>query len=121
MGTFRSLALSISETWSRLTRIRWALLEVDLSDTRLGTVPPLWRYIALSRHYDSLRKLVQYLHSAANDGVISIGLGDHMEPQPNGFSRRSRDVRPKALTSNGVLLPSCLADVSDIGSRGTRR
>src|ERR1019366_9392911 len=47
----------------------------------------------------SLRKLVDFLSTKASGYIISGGLGDHMEPQENGFSHFSPRRTPAALTS----------------------
>jgi alpha-L-rhamnosidase len=53
----------------------------------------------LEDHYASLRKLVDFLSTKASGYIISGGLGDHMEPQENGFSHFSPRRTPAALTS----------------------
>ena len=53
----------------------------------------------LERHYDGMRRLVDYLGSMAHDHVIEEGLGDHMEPQADGVSYWRPLHTPVALTS----------------------
>ncbi len=53
----------------------------------------------LEDHYASLRKLIDFLSTNASGYIISGGLGDHMEPQENGFSHFSPRHTPAALTS----------------------
>ncbi|MCX5647700.1 MAG: family 78 glycoside hydrolase catalytic domain [Planctomycetota bacterium] len=50
-------------------------------------------------HYDGLKKLVDLLSSRADDGVVPVGLGDHMEPQADGTSSFRPRHTPAALTS----------------------
>ncbi len=52
----------------------------------------------LERHYDGLKKLVDFLGTLAEDYIISHGLGDHMEPQTKISSFRPRHT-PISLTS----------------------
>ena len=53
----------------------------------------------LEDHYASLKKLVDLLSANASGYIISVGLGDHMEPQENGFSHFSPRHTPAGLTS----------------------
>lgn len=53
----------------------------------------------LEDHYASLKKLVDFLSANASGRIISVGLGDHMEPQENGFSHFSARHTPAGLTS----------------------
>ena len=53
----------------------------------------------LERHYDAMRRLVDYLGSMAQEHVIEEGLGDHMEPQADGVSSWRPLHTPVALTS----------------------
>lgn len=53
----------------------------------------------LERHYSGLKKLVDLLGRRADDHIVSVGLGDHMEPQPNGKSSFAPKHTPRALTS----------------------
>ena len=55
----------------------------------------------LEQHYASLRKLTDTLSAAAKEHLISHEwLGDHMEPQEQGFSRLASRHTPTALTAN---------------------
>lgn len=56
----------------------------------------------LARHYDGLRRLVAYLGGLAEDHVIERGLGDHMEPQPDGSTSAAPRHTPPALTSTAI-------------------
>ncbi|MBI4165416.1 MAG: family 78 glycoside hydrolase catalytic domain, partial [Acidobacteria bacterium] len=53
----------------------------------------------LEDHYAGLKKLVDFHSAAASGHIISVGLGDHMEPQENGFSHFSARHTPAGLTS----------------------
>jgi alpha-L-rhamnosidase len=53
----------------------------------------------LQDHYDSLKKLVEFLGTNANNYILSGGLGDHMEPGNDGVSHSSALHTPAALTS----------------------
>ena len=53
----------------------------------------------LERHYDGMRRLVDYLGTMAQGHVIEEGLGDHMEPQADGVSAWRPLHTPVALTS----------------------
>ena len=53
----------------------------------------------LEEHYASLAKLVDFMSANATGHIISVGLGDHMEPQENGFSQFAPRRTPSALTS----------------------
>jgi alpha-L-rhamnosidase len=63
----------------------------------------LYQYYADTRvvqdHYDGLTKLVEFLGKNSTNYIISSGLGDHMEPQDNGYSRALPIHTPAALTS----------------------
>ena len=51
-------------------------------------------------HYESMKKLVNYFSSdLAVNYIIPIGLGDHMEPQPNGTTSETPLNTPAELTS----------------------
>ncbi|MDD9988738.1 MAG: family 78 glycoside hydrolase catalytic domain, partial [Spirochaetaceae bacterium] len=56
----------------------------------------------LDRHYDGLARLVAWLGSLAEEHVIEPGLGDHMEPQPDGSTSSSPRHTPTALTSTAI-------------------
>jgi len=53
----------------------------------------------LRRHLDGVRRLADWMTEHAEDGILRIGLGDHMEPQPDGLSSHSPKTTPIALTS----------------------
>ena len=53
----------------------------------------------LERHYDRIEKLVQFLASRADRHLLTEGLGDHMEPQPDGTSAFAPVNTPAGLTS----------------------
>lgn len=53
----------------------------------------------LERHYPGMRRGVEFLRTRAKDLVLSEGLGDHMEPQPDGTSSLSPKRTPIELTS----------------------
>lgn len=70
----------------------------------------------LESHFDGLKRLVDFMSTAAHDHVISVGLGDHMEPQETGFSNFFPRHTPPALTStayyyDAVVIVSRIADV----------
>lgn len=65
----------------------------------------LYRYYddrrVVAEHYESLKKLTSFFSSAARDGLIPDEiLGDHMEPQEEGFSIYMPRHTPNALTAN---------------------
>jgi len=53
----------------------------------------------LERHYRGIEKLVAFLGTQATEHIISAGLGDHMEPQPDGTSSAGPVHTPISLTS----------------------
>lgn len=53
----------------------------------------------LERHYDGIKKLVNFLGTMAENYILSCGLGDHMEPQVDGSSSFSPQHTPASLTS----------------------
>jgi len=53
----------------------------------------------LAEHYAGILKLVGYLGSRADNHIIATGLGDHMEPQPDGTASFGPKNTPPALTS----------------------
>ena len=55
--------------------------------------------LLLERHYQGMRRLVDYLGTLAHEHVIEDGLGDHMEPQADGVSCWKPLHTPVALTS----------------------
>jgi alpha-L-rhamnosidase len=55
----------------------------------------------LEQHYASLKKLTDSLSAAAKEHLIPHeDVGDHMEPQAEGFSRLTSRHTPTALTAN---------------------
>ena len=56
----------------------------------------------LDRHYDGLARLVAWLGSLTEEHVIEPGLGDHMEPQPDGSTSSAPRHTPTALTSTAI-------------------
>ena len=53
----------------------------------------------LEEHYGGLKKLVDLYVSRAEDHIISTGISDHMEPQPDGTSWGTSLHTPHPLTS----------------------
>ena len=53
----------------------------------------------LERHYDRIEALVRFLGTHADGYLIDEGLGDHMEPQPDGTSTFAPVRTPAGLTS----------------------
>jgi alpha-L-rhamnosidase len=53
----------------------------------------------LAEHFDGLRALVEYFRANAKKDVLNGGLGDHMEPQPDGTSSSGPRRTPNSLTS----------------------
>lgn len=53
----------------------------------------------LERHYAAMRRGVEYLRSRSEGHILSDGLGDHMEPQPDGTCSVTPRRTPVALTS----------------------
>ena len=53
----------------------------------------------LERHYDRIENLVRFLQSHADGHLLAGGLGDHMEPQPDGTSAFAPVRTPAGLTS----------------------
>ena len=53
----------------------------------------------LERHYDRIESLVGFLGSNADGHLLAGGLGDHMEPQPDGTSTFAPVHTPAGLTS----------------------
>ena len=50
-------------------------------------------------HYEGIKKLVDIYTSRADDHIVSTGLSDHMEPQPEGYSWGTALHTPIPLTS----------------------
>jgi alpha-L-rhamnosidase len=53
----------------------------------------------LEDHYASLKKLVDFISAHASGYIIPAGMGDHMEPQENGYSHFFPRHTPAGLTS----------------------
>ena len=53
----------------------------------------------LERHYDRIEALVRFLGTHADGHLLDEGLGDHMEPQPDGTSAFAPVHTPAGLTS----------------------
>ena len=53
----------------------------------------------LERHYDGIEALVGFLGAHADGHLLGEGLGDHMEPQPDGTSAFAPVRTPAGLTS----------------------
>jgi len=53
----------------------------------------------LAEHYDGLTRLLDFFAANASDHILSFGLGDHMEPQPDGLSSFRPQHTLVALTS----------------------
>jgi alpha-L-rhamnosidase len=73
----------------------------------------------LLRHYENIQKLLRFQTRAAEDHIITAGLGDHMEPQVNESSLFSAKHTPAALTSTAYYYYSValLARMSDVLGR----
>jgi alpha-L-rhamnosidase len=75
----------------------------------------------LGRHYDGIRELLAWYSAKADDGIVSAGLGDHMEPRPDGASDVVPTLTPIALTSTAWLfaVAEIVASTADVlGDRG---
>jgi alpha-L-rhamnosidase len=53
----------------------------------------------VERHFESMRRMLDWYSGLAVDGVVAAGIGDHMEPQPDGTCLGSPLRTPVALTS----------------------
>jgi alpha-L-rhamnosidase len=53
----------------------------------------------LARHAAGIGRLVDYLGTRAREHIVEFGLGDHMEPQPDGTTSSSPRRTPPELTS----------------------
>ena len=58
----------------------------------------------LSEHYEGIKKLIGFLETLAKDHIIPEGLGDHMEPQPDGTASSAPKNTPSA-----ARIPSSLS------------
>lgn len=89
----------------------------DVSETQLYEAWPSWQITypllawqlyqyygdreVLIKHYNSLKRLTDALIAAARgDLLLSEPIGDHMEPQVQGYSRLASRHTPSALTAN---------------------
>lgn len=70
----------------------------------------------LEEHYDSMKKLVDFLSTKADNYIVSCGLGDHMEPQADGTSSFSPKHTPASLTSTAYYYDDAwiLSQAADI-------
>jgi alpha-L-rhamnosidase len=57
----------------------------------------------LERHYAGMRDALGWFAGLAVDGIVEAGLGDHMEPQPDGTCNLSPHRTPVALSSTAWL------------------
>jgi alpha-L-rhamnosidase len=53
----------------------------------------------LERHYEGIKDTLDWYSRFAVDGIVTAGLGDHMEPQPDGTCNLSPYRTPVELTS----------------------
>jgi alpha-L-rhamnosidase len=53
----------------------------------------------LERHYDGMARLLAFLGEQARDHLLSAGIGDHMEPQPDGSCSQESVHTRAVLTS----------------------
>jgi alpha-L-rhamnosidase len=60
----------------------------------------------LERHYDGVRRLVDLMLAQAQAFILTEGVGDHMEPQPDGSCSVHPTRTPVALTSTAWLYAS---------------
>ena len=60
----------------------------------------------LERHYDGVRRYVHLLLAQCESFILTRGVGDHMEPQPDGTSSGDPQRTPVALTSTAWLCAS---------------
>ena len=56
----------------------------------------------LERHYDRIESLVRFLGRHTDGHLLAGGLGDHMEPQPDGTSAFAPVHTPAGLTSTAI-------------------
>ncbi len=62
----------------------------------------------LEDQYAGVKKLIDFLSANAVDNMIMVGLGDHMEPQDDGFSHFSPRRTPSGLTSTACYYENTL-------------
>ena len=96
----------ISPVHWRRTHDAYAYPAPVWSSTYAVLVWTLYRFLddeaLLDRHYDGLARLVGWLGGLAEEYVIEPGLGDHMEPQPDGSTSSAPRHTPTALTSTAI-------------------
>ena len=88
--------------WRRTYTGAYSLMPVWKSTYPLVVWYVYWYYgdeRILAEHYDGLKRLVDFLGANSTDHILSEGLGDHMEPQPDGSCSSSPRHTPPALTS----------------------
>ncbi|AZM49260.1 hypothetical protein DMB38_28825 [Streptomyces sp. WAC 06738] len=93
----------LPDAWSSVVHWPYAPLP-DFAMTSYPSIAwHLYRFYGdesvLRRHYPGMRRGVEYLRTRAKDLVLTEGLGDHMEPQPDGTSLLSPERTPVELTS----------------------
>jgi alpha-L-rhamnosidase len=71
--------------------VAWALYEFSGDRT------------VLERHFEGLRDTLRWHAGLARDGIVHAGIGDHMEPQPDGVCTTAPERTPVALTSTAWL------------------
>lgn len=79
----------------------------------------------LEDHYDRIESLAAFLDRHAEGGLLAGGLGDHMEPQPDGTSSFEPVRTPAGLTSTAywrraVEILAMAAEVLDYRDRAER-
>jgi len=88
--------------WRRTYAGAYSLMPVWKSTYPLVVWYVYWYYEderILAEHYDGLKRLVDFLGANSHNCILSEGLGDHMEPQPDGSCSSSPMHTPPALTS----------------------
>lgn len=70
----------------------------------------------VQKHFAGLKKLVDYMGATATDHIVSLGLGDHMEPQEDGYSSEMSMHTPAAVTSTAYYYYSAalVARMADV-------
>ncbi|GAB2898568.1 family 78 glycoside hydrolase catalytic domain [Streptomyces mayteni] len=74
----------------------------------------------LEDHYPAMRRGLEHLRSRADGLILREGLGDHMEPQPDGTCSVSPKRTPVALTSTAWFhaVTTMVADAAETIGRG---
>jgi len=88
--------------WRRTYTGAYSLMPVWKSTYPLVVWYVYWYYEderILQKHYDGLKRLVDFLDANSPNCIVSGGLGNHMEPQPDGSHSSSPRHTPPALTS----------------------